>query len=78
MSTTKCQKMSRTLKKHFLNTFCHQKWGGGFLRLQAVRAGHPFLIAKVVKKCFFNVWDIFLTFLFDICIDIFMDWTKIN
>ena len=22
-------KMSRILKKHFLNTFCHQKWGGG-------------------------------------------------
>ena len=125
------KKMSRTLKKHFLNTFCHPKWGGGLavaggsggppifdpkiiqfffflifekklinfhktckqkcqnkspgnlkyifkiffehflsskmgrggLRLRAARAGHPFLIPKLFKKCFFNVRDIFLTFL---------------
>ena len=41
---------------------CHQKWGGGFLQLRAVRVGHPFLIPKVFKKYFFNVWDIFLIF----------------
>ena len=63
MSMTNVKKMSGTLKKYFLNTFCHQEWGEGFLRLRTVRAGHPCLIPKVFKKCFFNVRDIFLKFL---------------
>ena len=62
MSIKNVKKMSRKLKKHFLNTFCHQKWGGGSCRC-GLFGREPIFDPKNVKKmflkCFFILRDSF-------------------
>ena len=71
------KKMSRTLKKHFLNTFCHQKWGGGACGCGRLGRETHFW-SQTCSKNAFSMSRTYLWFYFDMFILIILILSIIN